>query len=440
MQIDKIANHFAAQKEAKQLQFPYHLLPAPITEIIEHYNEHRGYPKDFLAASILSAIGSAVGNSQTIRSPNGYINKPVLFMLIVASPGINKTSPLLWTYQSMNKRQSDDYNRYKAEIKVAKDLAKEEGKKAPVNDDFTFLKWILSDATPEALIKQLSKNERGCTALVDEIAGFINSFGRYSKGNDKQMYLSIWQGTQIIRDTLTHGTQQVNNPFLSIIGSIQPDVLNKVFLEDGDGFFDRWLICYPDKLVKPYPNSKDVNPIIAAKYERFMGFLTDLYFQEQSNQLSYTAEAWEVVYNWICKSTDIENNPSTSDRERGIRAKMQIYVHRFALIMQLMEFGCTGIHDDRVEVRINAAKAAIAIADYFYFMAEKTRLKDASDLITGQLKELFDLLPDSEEFTKDVFNAACEMLEIPERTANNILKHNIGKLWTKVKHGTYAKI
>lgn len=437
--LKAMAHHFAAKKEQAQRQFPIHVLPPTIQEIAKHYSEYRSYPIDFILTALLTVVGSLVGNSQTIKSPNGYLNKAVIWILLVASPGINKTSPLFWVYSYLTKRQAEDYKQFKADLKAAKEQAKEDGKKSPL-EDFTLSKPIISDATPEALINQLSKNEKGCTALVDEAAGLMKNFERYSKGNDKEMYLSAWSGSPIIRDTLTHGTQMVHNPFLSIIGTIQPDVVNKVLSEDGDGFFDRWLICHPDNLIKPYPNSNDVNPLVTAKYERFMKLLNELYYQEETDQLQYTPEAWQVVYKWICESTDKENNPNTSDLERGIRAKMQIYVHRFALIMQLMEYGCSGIHSDRIEVKINAANAAVAIADYFYSMAEKTRLKDANELITGYLKELYDLLPEDEEFKKVDFLARSEMLEIPERTANNILKHNIGKLWTKVKHGVYVKI
>jgi hypothetical protein len=435
----KFEKHQQEKKEAKRKQFPIELMPEPIQEIAKHFAEYRGYPLDFVLTSILTAVGSSVGNSQTIKSPNGYTNKAVLWMLIVASPGINKTSPLFWAYNLLNKRQSEDTKRAKDEKKALQVLAKEDGRKIDKDEYVDVLKWIISDVTPEALVNQLSNNSKGCTGLIDEIAGLIQTFGRYNKGNDKELYLSIWQGTQIIRDTLTHGTQTAANPFLSIIGTIQPDVLSKVFVEDNDGFFDRWLICYPDRLTKPYPSSTDVNPVIAAKHERFMSLLTELYFQEEGNQLSYTAEAWQVVYKWICEGTDKENNPDTSDRERGIRAKMQIYVHRFALIMQLMEYGCAGIHDDRVEVRVKAANAAVALADYFFAMAEKARLKDASELITGQLKELYDLIPDDQEFKKVQFLEYSDFLKIPERTANSILKHNLGKLWIKVKHGVYAK-
>lgn len=437
--LKSFADHFADKAEAKQRQFPIHLMPPTIQEIAKHYSEYRSYPIDFILTSFLTVVGSLVGNSQTIKSPNGYLNKAIVWALLVASPGINKTSPLFWVYSYLTSKQTEDFKRFQAENKAAKELAKEEGKKAPL-EQFAFLKPIISDVTPEALINQLSKNDKGCTAVIDEYAGFIKNFGRYSKGSDKEMYLATWSGSPIIRDTLTHGTQMVANPFLSQIGTIQPQVIEKVLFEDGDGFFDRYLICYPDKLIKPYPNTNDVNPIITAKYLRFMKLLNELYYQEETDQLKYTAEAWDVVYKWICECTDKENNPNTSDLERGIRAKLQIYVHRFALIMQLMEYGCSGIHSDRVEVRLNAANAAVGIADYFYSMAEKTRLKDASDLITGILKDLYDILPEDVEFKKADFLARCEMLEILPRTAANYLKHNIGKLWAKVKHGVYVKI
>ena len=429
----EITKHFAIKAEQSKANFPIDALPEQIQEIVNHYAKYRSYPIDFFATSILTAVGSAIGNSHILRTPNGYTNKANLYVLIVAQPGINKSAPLQAAYEPIFKKQHQAYLSYKEDLKQSRETKETT---SPI-----YLKPILSDATPEYVAGQLANNEKGCTVLVDEIAGFINSFGRYSKGADEQMYLSLWQGSPLIRDTLSRGSLEAESPFLSIIGTIQPGVLDKAFQGKTDnGFFDRWLICYPNFIKKPYPQNQNIDPIIESKFTSLIERLLGLYDLEETKALHYSNEAWEVIYKWICQSTDRENEPNVNDTERGILAKMQIYIHRFALILQMLEYGCSGNCKDRQEIGLNAASSAVKIADYFYTMAEKTRLKSPAELLTGQLKDLYDVLPNDIEFKKANYLEYCNYLAIPERTANDILKNNTGKLWEKLKHGTYLKL
>jgi hypothetical protein len=434
---EQMAKHFAAKKEAKKLDFPIDQFPAKMQEITKHYVKYRGYSLDFFGVSIISAIGTAVGNSHTVKTPNGYINKANTFIAIVAPPGTNKSAPPETAYRPLAYKQYLAYQAYKEEKK----RNKENSEKGKEKTAFLFLKQILSDITPEALIVQLAENPKGCVYLVDELAGFFSKFDRYAKGGDEEMFLSLWQGSRISRDTLSGGTLEAYSPFLSILGTIQPSVLHKSFVGKTDnGFADRWLICYPNHVQKPYPGNEDVNPAIEQQYNSILSTLTSLYDYEDPQALLYNPEAYQVVFKWICTTTDIENHSNTTDTHRGIFAKLQIYIHRFALIMQLMEYGCTGDKSDKKEIGLKAAIAAVALAEYFFAMAEKTRLKAPAELLTGQLKELYDTLPEDQEFKTTEYLTYCGFIGYEERTAKEVLRNNIGKLWNKLKHGTYVKI
>lgn len=422
--------------EAPKLKFPIEKFPYDIQNIIRHYAKHRGYSLDFFAVSIISAVGTAAGNSHTVKTPNGYINKANTFIAIVAPPGVNKSAPPETAYRPLAYNQYLAYQAYKEEKKRSKENS-ENGKEKAAS---LFLKQILSDITPEALIVQLAENPKGCVYLVDELAGFFSKFDRYAKGGDEEMFLSLWQGSRISRDTLSGGTLEAYSPFLSILGTIQPSVLNKSFAGKTDnGFADRWLICYPDHVQKPYPGNEDVNPVIEQQYNSIINTLASLYDCEEPQVLLYNPDAYQIVYKWICATTDIENHKNTTDAHRGILAKLQIYIHRFALIMQLMEYGCTGNKADKTEIGLNAANAAVALADYFFAMAEKTRLKAPAELLTGQLRKLYDTLPEDQEFKTSEYLTYSGFIGYEERTAKEILRHNIGKLWNKLKHGTYIK-
>lgn len=457
--MNKIAEHFAVIAEKKKAEFPLDIFPEQVKTIIEHYSKFRSYPMDFFAVSILTAVGSAIGNSYVLKTPDGYINRANLYLMLVASPGLNKSAPLTEAFKPILEKQAVMFkewreNQSKGNEKESKrkdantnkttdnqliENQKEE-KEEKERTEIFFIKPILSDCTTEALIMQLSHNAKGVTILYDEIAGFLNSFNRYSKGNDVQLFLELWQGTHISRDTIKSGTTEVPNPFVSIIGTIQPGELEKSFADKLDnGLLDRFLICYLNDLKKPYPHDKNVNPAIEHQYRDLINTLSELYFND-TVLLNYSDDGYRIIYDWVRKSIDIENNHNTTDTMRGIRAKMIIYIHRFALIMQMMEYGISQDFKDKEFVNTKACIAAVALADYFMLMAEKTRLKAPYELLTGQLKELFDRLPEEIEFKTSEYLEFCTFLEIDKRTARNILKRNLNKLWIKVKHGVYTKI
>lgn len=469
--------------ESEQIVFPIEAMPEVIQEIILHYNKHKSYPVDFFACAILTAVGTAIGNSHIMVTADGYQNKANLFIANVAQRGINKSSPTEEAMKPIMSTQNENYKHQKAEFDnmVAYKAAEREekrtkkGKKEPkctesapiVPDEesdlfienelvttdnvqsvqsvskeskFIHIRPILNEATPEVLIHHLTKSQRGVTIVYDELAGFLKAFNKYNKGNDEQMYLSLWQGNAYNKDTFTHGTQVTGSPFLSVIGTIQPSVLAEMFKEKTEnGFFDRFLICYLTDVKKPYPSMMGVDPIILHKYVRVIDTLHSLWYTEEQKCLKYTPDASKIIFDAICKSVDKQNDLSTSEVERGILAKMDIHTHKLALIMQMLEYGISGDPDDKIQIRPNAARASVLLSDYFFKMAVKARLKSHSELLTGSLLTIFNALPSDAPFTTaDFVNASNEFME--PRGAKKVLKNHLGKLWEKVSHGVYSKI
>lgn len=204
----------------KDMPFPKDAFPERLIEILEHYHYYRSFPLDFFAVSVLTAAGSAFGNSHVLRTPDGYTNRANTYVMIVAQPGINKSAPLDVAYQPILAEQIRMFQKFKAqqvqdkinksEQKVlAKEQAAEAKKNAKCKDNAEkvqpettyqdiekenvtgnsaenagpkFIKPIMQGTTTEALIDQLSYNPHGVTILYDELAGFVNSLDKYRKG------------------------------------------------------------------------------------------------------------------------------------------------------------------------------------------------------------------------------------------------------------------
>jgi hypothetical protein len=223
--------------ENEAIVFPLNAMPEPIQEIILHYNKYKSYPIDFFACAILTAVGTAIGNSHIMVTSDGYQNKANLFIANVAQRGINKSSPteeamkpIMFTQNENYKYQKADFDRMIADKAAEREEKKaKKGQKEPkctesasiVHSDaepldienevvttdnvqsvqsvskeskFIHIRPILNEATPEVLIHHLTKSQRGVTIVYDELAGFLKAFNKYNKGNDEQMYLSLWQG------------------------------------------------------------------------------------------------------------------------------------------------------------------------------------------------------------------------------------------------------
>jgi len=421
---------------------PVNAFPEKLQKVIKHYADIKGYPIDYLFTGVLAAIGTAIGNSHILHTVNGYKAKANLFVAIIGRRGFNKTEALIDAFKPIENHLQVLHTKYINEMKTYKAIPKKE--RENLLPPF-FGKPILSDATPEAVALQLYYYLKGSTIVVDELAGFIKSFERYAKGADEQFYLSAWSGTAITKDRVTSESLFIRFPFLGIAGTIQPEVADQVFYGKVDsGFFDRWLLCYPSKITKPYPSPRNFDPEIVGQYEYMINCLLkfDVGIDSQPTKLFYSPEAWEVVYKWICHNTDIENLEDTTPIEGGIRAKMDIYLHRFALIIQLALYAC-GETTEREKISQEAAESAVKIANYFFAMAEKKRIKDKSELLPPKWLEVYKLLPKDGDFTSIVFFEIIKLRGLSESTAEKWLRTNTGKngkLFEKVKHGVYRKL
>lgn len=425
----------------QQNQFPLKFFPLSLRKIILETCSVFQFNPDFLGASILSASAAAIGNTYHITVKDGWIERNSIFLAIVASPGINKSAPLSWALKPIENREKELYKIYKQMLKEFESNPENKDKPHP-----GLIKCIVSDATPEAVVQQLDKNSRGILIYNDELSGFLNTFQRYSKGNDEQFYLSVWSGKPVVVDRKTAVSIRINEPVLNIVGTIQPSVFDKSFTTKEDsGFFDRWLIVNPKNAKKEPWSDDQINPHTYDEYHRIINKIQDLEFHEnifgekESHNLTYSPEAWVLIKQWQYKNTSAINQ-TDMDHIRAIRAKMEIYVHRFCTIAHLINFAT----DDKAFVPLTitdeVASRAILLCDYFIDNAINARSGDDSTGLPDIWKNLYDTLPDNEiQFSFAEFMKYCELLDIPERSGKRWLKAQNGKLIIKIKHGTYAK-
>lgn len=350
--------------------FPVGVLPVSLRLIVHEYTRVTGTPTDFLAGAMLTVAGAVIGNSVRGKAgPHPVI--ATLFMCGVANSGTGKTHPqktiALTLLERMDDESYKDYRVLHDRWKAAAGADKAKKNKEP---EPKLKLTVLTKATPEAVITMHEANPNGLLYYKDEITALFNSFNQYSKGDEAEMWLEIFNGSTIMRATKTAGNVRINKPHISILGNIPPTLLPKLAANNrvDSGFMHRFLFIYPANCEAMPLVFEDV------KYDAWNECITTIkqmlsgHDHENPVMIEPTPEAMKVLLNCDTRLMN-EANRTTDETTKGILAKLRVYLHRFALILQAMECACTG--EAFTEINKQAAAGAVKLVQYFQFTAGK---------------------------------------------------------------------
>ncbi len=376
-QPETLLNHvqeIQKEVEAKQNPFPVEVFPKAVREIMTDTNESLSFPIDFIGASILYAVSVSIGNTHKVEIKKGWQENAVLYLSIVGRAGTNKSHPVSFALQPIEQRDNLKFQKYqneKQEYDTISTLTKKEreqqGYSEPVKPIWE--QHLVTDFTPEALTDVHKFNKRGIGVYADELATWFKNFNRYNKGSEEQFWLSIWSGKAIRINRKTTEPTYITKPFISVIGTIQPAVLNELAdNRTGNGFLDRLLFVAPENLKKPYWSETELNPVILENWQAIISTLLDLSIIQdetgspQPEVLRFTPEAKQLLFEWQRELTD-QSNKTENEAIGGINAKIEMYAVRLALILQMIRYACN--EDGKQAVGIEAVKGALKLVEYF---------------------------------------------------------------------------
>lgn len=437
-------------------EFPVEALPKPLQEIVKNLHEALNFPTAFTAAALLSAASTAIGHTHI--SVWKWPESGCLFMALVGNPGTNKTHPITFAYAPVVERDRLYYAQFKEE-NAAYDAAnaaflKDKKNQGDPPQKPILKKHLISDCTIEALAKVLQNNSRGICSHTDELAGWVGDFNKYSGGNgDIQKWLSMWSGQPIVVDRSSAPPIRIDAPFVNVIGTIQPGVIDDLARDNRNknGFLDRILFVKPKGLKRHGWNTNELDYSVRSSWFLIMNKLLDLDFtldqdgNEIPNKLWLTSEAKEVLLKWQYENVE-EDAEFSSEIRDGVSAKIEIYVLRFALILQLIRYATGEGLKDRVEAptvqnAILIAKyfkdTALEIADYLGSRCPIDRLPEIKRSIYGQLPKNF-TTSQGKTILEAVNATYPESNRIGERALEYFL--NEKNLFKRVSHGHYQKI
>jgi hypothetical protein len=422
--------------ESNKNLFPIDVFPPRFRDYANDLKQTVNYPIDYTATAMLAATATAAGANLRVIVKSGWIEQGSIFCCLLGNAGANKTHPINTIFAPIKAIDKDRHDNYKFEydIYASYDKLSKKDKEALDNVFAPILeKSVLSNFTTEILFKRLSENPRGCTVVSDELISFLEGMNNYSKSDQIGFYLSVWSNQSTTVDRVGNAIPLfISNPYLSIIGGLQPRALNKAFPPDklNNGFFQRFLFAYPDDAKKEPLNDNVADAHLAQKYEAFMN---DLFKIDEPKTLTFSPAAKAYFYEWQSNNCDQVNEHQNSIKGE-ILSKYDNHFIRLALLVQIM----TDSSNDQIE--IEAVHAAKALCEYYLNCAFKVlaKIQNKENYLLSlpqDKQQLFNGL--DQQFTTAEAIAAGASLEMIERTVKNYLTDS--SLFKKVKHGIYLK-
>lgn len=340
-------------------RFPLHTLPAALQDLVCQAAASVGCPVDYPAAHALAVAAGAIGGSYDLQVKRGYYAPSNLWVCVVAPPGSGKSpavAPVL----------APVYREHARRLREKLD----DGEQREV---------YVSDVTVEKLALMLCDNPRGLLMAWDEMAGWLTSFNQYKggKGNDRSHYLSIWDGRAVKVDRKGKDSEPVfvPKPRLSIVGGIQPEVLDELRAGPSDGLFDRMLFSFPADPGLAVETWAEVDD---APCEAWAVALRNLWARgmhnpggpnQRPNIVTMGEDARPVWKGWTEELAGMVAEKEGVAYYRSVAAKVAGYTARLALVVHLLrEAYCEGRPQG-----VSAADMgdAVALAGYFLGHAER---------------------------------------------------------------------
>lgn len=447
---DSIAFTSDSGKTTETPSFPLEIFPKAIRDIIEALEEYENYNVDFTSASFLTVFAAAMGNTWSVRFMTGWVSRPIIYMVLVGSPSCGKTPPLQQAVAPLLKLDGEYDMIYCKEMETYRRWERMSAKQRERHSLPEEMKMpqrkchVVVDSTVEALIGALRDNPRGVLIYKDEIDSLLSNFNRYN-GSDEGYFLSLFSGTPFKYSRKSNNEHIfLANPYCSIIGSTQPGRLDEQFggKRMMNGFSSRFLKVYPEIDKMPSWNDTAMPDGVLEEWGRIIRKVvtvtpsTDQEGKATSIELLFSQEAKLRVIQWKDEVNNKAYAETDSDAVRALCGKLETYLVRFCLVIQIMHCICGESGMDKIEP--GTAELAIRLTEYFRNMESRIAPEIETGILDNRFTELLGNLRDS--FTTSEAVREALQLGISESSVKRFLRDGGRGFVKKKSHGCYRKI
>ncbi len=447
---DSIAFTSDSGKTTETPSFPLEIFPKAIRDIIEALEEYENYNVDFTSASFLTVFAAAMGNTWSVRFMTGWVSRPIIYMVLVGSPSCGKTPPLQQAVAPLLKLDGEYDMIYCKEMETYRRWERMSAKQREKHSLPEEMKMpqrkchVVVDSTVEALIGALRDNPRGVLIYKDEIDSLLSNFNRYN-GSDEGYFLSLFSGTPFKYSRKSNNEHIfLANPYCSIIGTTQPGRLGEQFggKRMMNGFSSRFLKVYPEIDKMPSWNDTAMPDGVLEEWGRIIRKVvtvtpsTDQEGKATSIELLFSQEAKLRVIQWKDEVNNKAYAETDSDAVRALCGKLETYLVRFCLVIQIMHCICGESGMDKIEP--GTAELAIRLTEYFRNMESRIAPEIETGILDNRFTELLGNLRDS--FTTAEAVREALQLGISESSVKRFLRDGGRGFVKKKSHGCYRKI
>ena len=291
-------------------------LPDDFRPWISDIAERMQCPPEFPAVAAMAALSSVAGRRFCIQpkaQDESYSEFPHLWAMLIGNPSLMKSPAMQAAMRPLHQLEKEAHKNYAelemqrqtAEIaaKIKRSALESAAKKAAKNGeefDYSQLiesagegttplrRFIVNDASVEALGEVLRDNPTGTLLYQDELAGLLALLEKDGNQSLRAFLLQAWSGKEgFTFDRIGRGRRHIEACAVSLLGSIQPGVIAaQVRAANGhsagaDGFLQRFsLMVWPD--VNPHWEDIDRPLDRSAQFEASNTFL---YFENLTPQM-----------------------------------------------------------------------------------------------------------------------------------------------------------
>lgn len=381
--------------------FDADFLPAAVSPWAADIADRMQCPLDFVGVPVVVALGSVIGRRIGVRPQRktDWLEVPNLWGCIVGRPGAMKSPAMAEAMKPLHQLEAEarkeneeaqkDFTIASEAFKLQKDVAASKAKDALKKGDgdaARFLaaldepeapkarRYVLNDATYEALGEVLADNPTGTLAFRDELVSLLKTLDREEFAAARGFFLTAWNGTAGYSfDRIIRGKTHIEAACISLLGSTQPGRLAEYMRRaiaggaGDDGLIQRFsLLVWPDQSpewreVDRYPNS-DARAAAWGVFERLDKLDPDAIGAERDQFenvpfLRFDDAALGVFSEW---RADLERRLRAADMAPALElhlAKYRKLVPTLALINHLVD-------EDSGPIGETAIVRALAFSEY----------------------------------------------------------------------------
>lgn len=369
--------------------FPVDALPDRLRVFVQAVAAATGTDPAFAALAALVVAAGCIGNRVAALVKSGWTEPAVLWGVLVGRSGTTKspvlklvTRALIEQFKTERRVYRDALNEYQRELErhaVRMAEWKQAQRKGPPTDPPeepelpTGHRLVVSDVTVEKLGCLLEENPLGLLLLRDELAAWVGAFDRYAsggKGSDQPAWLSMYDAAPVTIDRKSgKGTYFVERAAVSVVGSIQPGTLARIFgtAEREAGLLARVLVAYPPDRPALWTDEA-LSEDVAAAWRKLLEALlalppgTDEQGDARPRFIPIGREAKPLWVQWhdrhAREQVDIGNDDLAAHY-----AKLKGACVRIALLFACVDVAAGG--DAVAHISADAMRRAIAVTEWF---------------------------------------------------------------------------